>query len=105
MSDRKEDAISKVRKIWEEKADKARSEMITQINKEMYQDELTHKRDTYDNVKAALKVNLTMIKALEPTTSKETDSRFIAIHHLEMATTYCMLAAVDVDLELRGLGK
>ncbi len=105
MSNRKTDAISKVRKIWDRNADKARSEMVDSINKDQYQDELEHKIEVYDGVKDTLKLCETMIKALDTTTSFETGSRGLLLSNLELARQYALVAATDVQIEKMAVRK
>ncbi len=78
---------------------------IGQMKRDQYQDELLHKMETYDRIKATLELCNTMIKALDTTSDNEKHSKGQLVGFLEMAQTYAMLAAIDVDLERRGAGK
>jgi len=80
-------------------------EQVTQINKDQYQDEMLHKMETYDRVKATLELCKTMIQALDASTDREIHSKKMLVSYLDLSQNYAMLAAVDVDLERRGLGK
>lgn len=81
------------------------AEQITQINQDQYRDELDRKIEVYDGVKATLKLCRTMIRALDTTSDTENWSQAQLLSYLDLAQSYAMLAAVDVDLELRGLRK
>ena len=80
-------------------------EQATQINKIQYQDEMLHKMDTYDQVKATINLCLTMIKALDASSPDETHSKGMLQSELELASTHASLAAIDVDIERRNSGK
>ena len=78
---------------------------ITQINKMQYVDELTHKAQVYNDVKATLDLCRTMIRALDTTTSEEKHHQHMLIEYLDLAQTEALLSAIDVEHEVRRLGK
>ena len=80
-------------------------QIIRKINKDQYQDEMLHKMQTYDRIKASIELLLTMVNALEPTSANETHSHSLLKSELEMAKTHAMLGAIDVDLDRRKIGK
>lgn len=105
MTNDRKDAIAKVKKIWDTSASKARSEMVTRINKDQYLDDLDHKVETYDGVKATLRLCETMIRALDPTSKMETGAREHLVSYLNLARSYALICASDVETEKRGLQK
>ena len=81
------------------------TEQVTQINKDQYADELDHKVKVYNDVKATLDLCRTMIRALDTTSIDEAFNKKMLVQYLDMARTEALLSTMDVEHEIRGLGK
>ncbi len=81
------------------------TEQVDQMNRAQYADDLDHKMEVYDGVKATIKLCQIMIDAIEPTTTAETQARTNLLSYLWTTKQYALMAASDVQIEKGKLPK
>lgn len=80
-------------------------DLVDRMKVDQKSDDLDHKTQVYDDVKATLRLCETMIKALDPTSNHETYSRNSLLSYLSLARQYALLGAADCEIEKAGLTK